>query len=100
MRSKHLRCMVRSINRATGAILYAPRWAHILALVESLVFVAILVLVDIFLPDWDWAVLLLLPITIIVSLLITKRKMREIKKKQFENQFFTNEVDFLCKQKY
>jgi hypothetical protein len=72
--------MVRSINRATGAILYLPRWAHILALVESLVLVAILVLVDIFLPGWDWAVLLLLPIAIFVSLLITKRKTRERKK--------------------
>lgn len=61
--------------------MYLPRWAHILALVESLVLVAILVLVDIFLPGWDLAVLLLLPIAIFVSLLITKRKTRERKKK-------------------
>ena len=80
MRNKHLRCMERSINRAVGAISYLPRWAHILALVESLVLVAILVLVDIFLPGWDWIVLLWLPIAIVVSLFITKRKTRERKR--------------------
>ena len=78
--------------------MHLPRWAHILALVESLVLVAILVLVDIFLPGWDWIVLLWLPIAIFVSLLITKRKTRERKKEQLDNQSLTREADFLCKQ--
>ena len=90
--------MGRSIISAAGAISYLPRWAHILALVESLVLVAILVLVDIFLPGWDWAVLLLLPIMFVVSFLITKHKIREIKKEQLDNQSLAREADFLCKQ--
>lgn len=98
MRNRRLRCMERSIISAAGAISYLPRWAHILALVESLVLVAILVLVDIFLPGWDWIMLLLLPIAIFVSLLIAKRKTRERKKEQLDNQSLARETDFLCKQ--
>ena len=78
--------------------MHLPRWAHILALVASLVFGAIVFLVDISLPGRDWIVLLLLPIAIFVSLLITKRKTRERKKEQLDNQSLTREADFLCKQ--